>query len=45
MVNPKTEELVLSRTFSIKPKKKKQKEKKKETRETDFAFLLFDELN
>ena len=42
MVNPKTEELILSRTFSIKPKQKKQKEK--EAKETDFA-LLFDSFN
>ena len=50
VVNPKTEELVLSRTFSIKPKQKERgkqkKERKKrdkqETRETDFALLLDD---
>ena len=46
MVNPETKELVLSGTFSIKPKKKKQrkqekqkKKKKGEKRETDVADL------
>ena len=30
MLNPKTEELVLSRTFSIKPKQKKKKRRRKQ---------------
>ena len=53
IVNPKTEELILSQTLSIKPKpkpkQKKQKQKRerrdnRETKETDFAFL-FDSFN